>query len=292
MTAEPATPAPRKQYDLATAEYDYADWQGSPRRTILICTHQRSGSTLLGEALHFAGGLGCPLEYFHIGFRPALAERWQTPDLASYAAAVTRHRTDPSGTLSVKLFWRDVVELATEIDPARFGSLAESQSEETGADCYRALAALMAPLFPAPCFVHLSRRDRLRQAISAVAANDTGLWRSIPNVGEQDPRADPDFDFERIERLIGYSDYCHGHWNNFFAAMDVTPHRVTYEELAADYRGSVTGVLRFLDSAATPPPVRMRKQADGRSEATVVRYLRERAARAPDPAGVRGGGKN
>ncbi|HSI19025.1 MAG TPA: Stf0 family sulfotransferase [Sphingomonas sp.] len=280
MTAEPATAPPRKQYDLATAEHDYADWQGSPRRTILICTHQRSGSTLLGEALHFAGGLGCPLEYYHAGFRPALAERWQAPDIGSYASAVTRHRTDPSGTLSVKLFWRDVVELAIEIDPAQFGVLTESQPEETGADCYRALAALMAPLFPAPSYVHLARRDRLRQAISAVAANDTGLWRSIPNVGEQDPRADPDFDFERIERLIGYSDYCHGHWDNFFAALGVTPHRVTYEELAADYRCSVTGVLRFLGSDATPPPVRMRKQADGRSEATVVRYLRERAARA------------
>ena len=283
MTAELAAPAPRRQYDLATADHDYAAWHGPPRRTVLICTHQRSGSTLLGEALHFAGGLGCPLEYFHVGFRPALAERWQTPDLASYAAAVTRYRTDPGGTLSVKLFWRDVVELATEIDPARFASLAQSQPEETSADRYRALAELMAPLFPSPIFVHLSRRDRLRQAISAVAANDTGLWRSIPDVGEQNPRADPNFDFERIERLIGYSDFCHGHWDNFFAAMDVAPYRVTYEELAVDYHASVTGVLRFLGSAATPPPVRMRKQADGRSEATVVRYLRERAARAPAP---------
>jgi LPS sulfotransferase NodH len=279
MTAESAGPAPRKHYDLATAEHDYAAWHGQPRRTILICTHQRSGSTLLGEALHFAGGLGCPLEYFHAGFRPALAERWQAPDIESYAAATTRYRTDPDGTLSVKLFWRDVVELAAEIAPMRFGSLAKNQPEETGADTYRALAELMAPLFPSPSFVHLARRDRLRQAISAVAATDTGLWRSIPNVGEHAPRADPHFDLERIERLIGYSDYCHGHWDNFFAALGVTPHRVTYEDLAADYEGSVTGVLRFLGSAASPPPVRMRKQADARSEAMVVRYLRERAAR-------------
>ncbi len=51
------------QYDLVRAEADYPEWQGPPRRTLLICTQPRSGSTLLGEALWFAGGLGCPLEY-------------------------------------------------------------------------------------------------------------------------------------------------------------------------------------------------------------------------------------
>ena len=50
-------------YDLASAAHDYPIWEGLPRRTVLLCTHPRSGSTLLGEALYFAGGLGCPLEY-------------------------------------------------------------------------------------------------------------------------------------------------------------------------------------------------------------------------------------
>ncbi len=280
MTVEMTTRAARKPYDLATADHDYAAWNGPPRRTILICTHPRSGSTLLGEALHFAGALGCPLEYFHVGFRPSLADRWRTPGLHDYAAAVTRHRTDPSGTLSVKLFWRDLVEMAIECDAPRFADLADSQPGETAAETYRALAALLAPLFPAPSYIHLWRRDRLRQAISAVTANDTGLWRSIPDVGEQNARAEPDFDLDRIERLIAYSDYCHGHWRNFFAALDVTPHLVTYEDLASDYRASIAAALRFLGSAAAPPPVRMRRQADGRSEAIVVRYLRERASRA------------
>jgi LPS sulfotransferase NodH len=275
-----ATFAGRKLYDLATARHDYAAWHGPPRRTILICTHQRSGSTLLGEAIHFAGGLGCPLEYFHGGFRPSLADRWDTPDLAGYIAAVTRFRTDPGGTLSVKLFWRDMIELANELDPVRFADLADSAPADTDPDTYRALAALLAPIFPDPAYLHLSRRDRLRQAISAVTANDSGLWRSIPNVGEQEPRAEPQFDLDRIERLIGYSDYCHGHWTNFFAALGVAPHLVSYEELAADYQPTVADALRFLGCDAAPPPVRMRRQSTDRSEAVVLQYLRERAGRA------------
>lgn len=277
MTPDVHPHGQRKIYDLATAEHDFPRWSGPPRRTIIVCTHPRSGSTLLGEALYFAGGLGCPLEYFHAGFRPALAERWGTPDADGFADAVTTFRTDPTGTLSTKLFWRDIVEMAIERDPARFTDLADRLPADTAPDDYRALAATVAPLFPAPTYIHLSRQDRLRQAISAVTAKDTGLWRSIPNVGEQDPQADPQFDLDRIERMIAYSDYCHDHWRNYFKALDIAPHVLTYEQLAADYQGSVAAVLRFLGSDAAPPPVRMRRQSDDRNEAVVLRYLQERA---------------
>jgi LPS sulfotransferase NodH len=277
MTSSPLPRATRKIYDLATIEHDYVAWDGPPRRTILICSHPRSGSTLLGEALYFAGGLGCPLEYFHTGFRPALAKRWATPELTAFVKAVTTFRTDPGGTLSTKLFWRDVVEMAIELEPAHFTDLMHGLPAATSPQTYRDLAALLSPFFPSPTYIHLSRRDRLRQAISAVRAKDTGLWRSIPNVGEQVPQADPQFDIDRIERLIGYSDYCHDHWRNFFAAIGVTPHAVTYEELAANYQPTVANTLRFLGSDAEPPPVRMRRQSDNHSEAAVLNYLRAQA---------------
>lgn len=280
MTSELRPDGGLKIYDLATDRHDYPPWSGPPRRTIMICTHPRSGSTLLGEALYFAGGLGCPLEYFHAGFRPTLASRWQTPLLDDFAGAVTRFRTDPSGTLSTKLFWRDVVEMAIELAPERFADLAESTPHDTSPETYRALAALLAPYFPAPTYIHLSRSDRLRQAISAVAAKDSGLWRSIPGVGQQDPVAEPQFELDRIERMVGYSDFCHGHWKNYFAALGVTPHVLTYELLAADYQASVAGVLRFLGSDAGSPPVRMRRQSGVRNEEIVLRYLNERARRA------------
>lgn len=269
--------APREPYDLATADHDYPPRAEAPRRTILICTHPRSGSTLLSEALHFAGGLGCPLEYFHVGFRPALEARWDVHG-RGYVAAVHRHRTDRDGVLSVKLFWRDVAELARELAPG-FADMHALAPAETSPQIYKELAALLAPVFPATEFVHLFRRDRVRQAVSALTATQTGTWRSIPTISEQAPLADPIFDFGRLERLIAYSDFCHDHWRNFFAAIEVAPHVLTYENLAADYAGSVAGVLRHLGSEAAVPAVRMRRQSDGRNEGMVLRFLRENATR-------------
>ncbi|MCW3846654.1 Stf0 family sulfotransferase [Sphingomonas sp. LB-2] len=280
--SDPAGPAARP-YDLTTAAHDYPARDDAPTRTILLCTHPRSGSTLLGEALYFAGGLGCPLEYFHAGFRPSFARRWDAPDIGRLSAAVRRHRTEPNGTMAVKLFWRDIEEIARESDPA-LADLANVPPGDAPADYYRALAEHVERLFPNPVFVHLWREDRLRQAISAVVAVDTGRWRLIPGVEGQAPIGMPEFDVERIERIMSYSDYCHGHFRNLFAAMGVTPYPISYEALTTDYTASVAGVLAWLGSTAEPMAPRMQRQADLESEALVLRYLREHALSAGGPA--------
>ncbi|CAN5868173.1 Stf0 sulfotransferase family protein [soil metagenome] len=284
MTSPPDSTSRRPHYDLSTAAHDYPVRDGPPARTILICTHPRSGSTLVGEALYFAGGMGCPLEYFHAGFRPALAARWGAAEIHEYLGAVSRHRTDPGGVLAVKLFWRDVEELALELDPARFAALNGASPAATPPAVYRDLAALLTGLFPAPVLVHLRRHDRLRQAISAMVASETGQWREIPGITAPAAETRPAFDSERLERLMGYSDHCHGHWRNLFAAMGVAPHELSYEALVADYRQAIAALFARFGSSAEPPPVRMRRQADGHSEALALRYLRERAARRVETA--------
>jgi LPS sulfotransferase NodH len=169
----------RAPYDLTEAAHDYPAWHGPPRRTVLICTHPRSGSTLLGEALYFAGGLGCPLEYFHSGFRPGLAARWRAPALVDYIRAAHRWRTDPDGTFAAKLFWPDLVQLAGERAPGDHSALDTMPPEAVPPATYRAIGAQLAAIFPNPRFVYLERRDRVRLAISGMAALHSGRWRVV-----------------------------------------------------------------------------------------------------------------
>lgn len=110
----------QRQYDLAAPNADYPPWEGQPQETLIICTHQRSGSTPLGEAVYAAKELGNPLEYFHAGFRPDLVRQWRAEDVRTYLDAVYRHITAPSGVLSLKLFWPDVEQLAAEVAPDRY----------------------------------------------------------------------------------------------------------------------------------------------------------------------------
>lgn len=279
MSADPAVR--RKPYDLTTEEHDYPEWVGPPKRTLLLCSHPRSGSTLLGEAIYFAGGLGCPLEYFHGGFRPGLAEQWGTQTLAEHAREVHRRRTDPSGTLSVKLFWRDIAHMAMELEPARFGAEFDKVlPEDLAPEDYRHIAGLLEPFLPSASYVHLWRRDRVRLAVSSLTAAQTGLWREIPAMGKQPASGVAEYDFRRIDALVAVADFAHAHWRNYFAAIGAPAYPITYEQIAADYAGSVRGLLDHLGSAAEVPPIRMQRQSSAGNEAFVLRYLREKSLRA------------
>ena len=268
----------RKPYDLSTADHDFPTWEGAPRKSVLICTLPRSGSTLLGEAIYFSGGLGCPLEYLHAGFRPAFEDRWNAPTLPGLRDALWRHRTDPAGILSIKLMWRDVQELATETDAEAFAPLVDHPPERVPAETYRAAARLLTELLPSPVCVHLFRRDRVRQAVSACIARDTGQWRAIAGL-ENEPVGEPAYDPAEIAHQIAYADISHQHWRNLLAAMPVPSIPIAYEELVGDYQASVGGLLKQLGSTAAPPPARMQRQADARSEAFVRRYLIDRGQR-------------
>lgn len=254
-------------YDLALAQGDYPDWpEPRPRRTVLVCTHMRSGSTLLGEALHRAGGLGLPLEYFHAGARPALAERWGTPDLDSYAAAVVRHRTDPTGTLGVKLFWRDVRELCAERGTS--------------------VAATLGELFPNPTWIFLTRQDRLRQAVSQMTARASGVWRRIPGVDDRAARGMPEYSFEELAAHLADIGESLAAWETWFREAGIEPLRVTYEALQADYEGTVRALLAALGREGPVEPPRMRRHGWDHTEEFMRRFLEEARLREPSAAPV------
>jgi LPS sulfotransferase NodH len=266
-------------YDLSLEANDFAAWSGAPRRTLVICSHPRSGSTLLGEAIHFAGGLGCPLEYLHRGFRPTLAQRWAAPDLESYVAAMHRWRTDPSGIFSIKLFWQDVEEIAHERAPDRFPPPRVLSPDDTDDAIYRAYHDLLADILPNQTLVLLERRDLLRQAVSAMIAAQTGLWRAIPGVGHNEARAAPEYDYDRILGLVSLGRDSADHWQRYFGAIHARPYRLAYEDLVRDYAGTVGALLEALGRAGEAPPQRMKRQSDQIGEAMVLRFLRDHAAR-------------
>lgn len=276
MPQDPAAEG-REPYDLTIDAADFPAWEGPPARSIVICTHPRSGSTLLGEAIYHSGGLGLPLEYFHRGFRPDLQRRWGAESLDAYVRQAHRRRTDPAGVFSAKLFWQDLEQLAHERDPAAQPDFGQRPLGSLEPDDYRRLADLVADLFPNPVHVRLVRKDRVRQAVSALAATQTGLWRAIPGVGAQAARAAPEYDYRRLADLMGVEAYCQGHWTRYFEALGVRPYSLCYEDLDADYAATVQALLEHLGGRDPAPGPRMRRQSGAETEALVLRYLRDEA---------------
>jgi LPS sulfotransferase NodH len=278
MLSEESERAAGRIYDLVLSSADYREWAGPPRQTLLICTQQRAGSTLLGEAIYFAGGLGCPLEYYHRGFRPAF-KRWGVRDPSAYTAALHRFRTDPSGVFSVKLFWWDLATIAGELAPEAFASFYRMSASQTDENIYRRLFALISEYFPAPTFVFLIRRDDLRQAVSHFVAGETRYWRRFDN--DRYRASSVAYDFDRIVQRLAEIQNDNAHWIRFFQANGLRYYKIVYEDLAQDYERTLRA---FFDAVGRPDaaihPPRLRKQADDLSEELFQRFLQEFRRRA------------
>lgn len=271
----------RRPYDLATAAHDVDSGYDRPLRTVLVCTSRRSGSTLLGEALYRAGGLGCPLEYLHGGFRPGLAARWGAGDLHEYRRALYRHRIDATGTLGIKVFWPDLLAVGLERCQKEAALYTANLAVEPGL-CplvFSGIADVMAELFPAPTYVRLWRQDLLRQAISDNRAGRTGRWRSLdsPDDGRM-----PAIEVDDLRASVAQFHHERDLWVRWFEWAGIAPLEVTYEQLTADYPDTVRRVAARLggtdlDAAAAPP--RLRRQSDAESERLAAHYLATTAGR-------------
>ena len=287
MTGEPK----RRSYDLLGPAYDH-DHDGPPQRSVLLCSARRSGSTLLGEALHATGRLGCPLEYFFPGTRPLVAGRWGTPDLPGFVRELHRRRTDPGGTLGVKLFWPDLLSLCAETwpgDAGRYQANLEQVPAPEVARVHGDVARLVAELFPNPSIVLLWRRDVLRQAVSDVVAQQTGRWRELPGpTGASTGKAagEPAYDREAIDARLGRVVYEQARWRAFLSWIGLPFAEVAYEDLVRDWDGVLRPLLAGLlgDSFdGTVPAPRLRRQSDARTERILLRYLQDRRAGAGLP---------
>jgi trehalose 2-sulfotransferase len=262
-------------YDLAADSADYPQWDGTPKRTIVLCTQQRSGSTLLGEALYFAGDMGCPLEYFHPGFRPAFEARWGVSGFEDYVAALHRFRTASSGVFATKLFWRDVLDLAHERSPGAFEALRMASPATVPLDSYQRLFGGIAEAVPSATWIFLTRRDAVRQAVSNYVAWKTDSWRLS---GALKPGAvpAPAYDPDLIRRLLSRILRGNAHWCRFFQANGLAAIELSYEELERDYASTLRRVFAatgFPDAPVAPP--RLRKQANAVSDALLARFTAE-----------------
>lgn len=130
-------------------------------------------------------------------------------------------------------------------------------------------------------FIHLTRANKLQQAVSLVTATQTGLWHKAPDGTELErlsaPRA-PFYDADEIARNLSELTVQEEEWNAWFTGQELEPLQITYDALSADPADALARVLDHLgverDIAHTiDPPVA--KLADATSRNWEERFLAE-----------------
>lgn len=249
----------------------------------IICATPRSGSTLLCDLLLGTGKAGKPASYYRRQSIPYWAEHLGVPpphalgDVQferAYLAAVVREGKGDTGIFGLRLMWESARELAARLE-IFYPELENDRSR-------------FAKAFGQVGFLHLSRQDKVAQAISRLKAEQSGLWHLAADGSERERVAAhraPAYDAKRIAAFIEEAESHDAAWRRWFMAQGIEPLHLTYEALTVDPRRSLATVLNHLgldESLAETADVRTRKMADEQSREWAARFRAEGHYTAPD----------
>ncbi|MEA2177910.1 MAG: trehalose 2-sulfotransferase [Solirubrobacteraceae bacterium] len=259
-------------------------------KSYLVCATQRSGSTLLCEALKATGVAGRPEEFFEarpatgippepLDYLDGIDDPYVTGLLAGappppappysalagvdgweeHLARSLRDGTTANGVFGAKVMWNQLADIRT---------LAGRDAEPL---------ALLQDLLGPTHWVWVRRRDVLRQAVSLWRALQTQTWREA---GAEQPTAV--YSRAAIAHLTALLADHDAAWGAFFSEHGLRPLELVYEDYARDIPGAVAAVLAHLGvsegvSIAAEPP--MKRQSDGISDEWAEAYRRGIAVR-------------
>jgi trehalose 2-sulfotransferase len=242
-----------------------------PCISYLICCAERTGSTLLGNALIDTGVAGRPRSYFNrvAHFNPRMQRiLGNAGGGESYLDKVIKAATTLNGVFGAKVHWQHFLNLIAMLEPG----LLPDPITAAAIDRLRMH-------FPDLRFIWLVRRNAVARAISHYRVKKTNEWqldsRWITN--DTGGEGEPGFDFDEINAFLRAGKIEDEHWRRFFWEHDIRPLDLVYEDLIQDPAGTVRRVMEFLGlpaSSVTLPPPNLRRQADCRSQDWEARYRR------------------
>ena len=246
-------------------------------RSYFLCATPRSGSTLLCDLLTATGVAGRPASYFREEDVADWARRLNVPPEAgsgafarAYVDAVARHGAGGTGLFGCRIMWPSLGSLSDRLDLVHPGL--------PGA------AARIARAFGPPLYVHLTRADKVAQAVSLLRALQSGIWHRNRDgsMREGPERPSPtSYDRARLAELVAELTRDDESWTAWFAENGIVPVTVDYDTLVAEPQRTLAGILAALGldpaPAARVEPGTARL-ADGESLGWVRRFRAEGGA--------------
>ena len=226
---------------MGAALDDYAEWVLQPRlpttpirprSSYFICGTPRSGSWLLCGLLASTGVAGRPHEWFYDDTEEANRRAWGVSLFSDYLRGVRDAGTTPNGVFGSKLMWKQMEKLVDRL--RQFG---ESSTD----------LSLIERHFPSSRFIWILREDVAAQAVSWAKAIQTGRWH---HWDASDSSAGPIYDRAQIAALADEVADINSRWRAWFAANDIQPLLVRFEDLVAERVAVARDVLGYLGLAS------------------------------------------
>jgi LPS sulfotransferase NodH len=195
------------------------------RKSYVIASSFRSGSTLLCVKLWETGLLGAPWEYLNFyNEMPLMKARLKPESPEDYIAKLLACRTSRNGVFGVKAHFHD---FSTAL--ARYKILPQKLSPRT--------------------YIYINRRDKLAQAVSMTKARQSESWTSLA----APKRKALHYSKQEIARCFEEAKRQECGWRQWFRDHGITPTVIDYEDLVADPTKVVGTVVDALGVGSDRP---------------------------------------
>lgn len=234
--------------DQFSERHDFPEVE-KPSKVLIIASTGRSGSHMLGHALHQTGCFGFPLEYANAANLEEWKKRLNKNDLYSVLEQIQRRRTSSNGVFGIKLHYPHL---------KQFGGM----------------AGLMRT-FPDAYYVLLSRNNILRQAVSLSIASQTGVWIS----GQKPVKTNPVYDYDHINRCLRETTLNNASWRYALAAGGCNYIEMDFDHVRHNISGAVKDIADFIGIEVEPermPEEQVTKrQSASVNEEWITRFVSE-----------------
>jgi LPS sulfotransferase NodH len=239
-----------------------------PQLSYTIWFSQRTGSTLLCKAVESTGIAGKPREWFNCP--PELLSTYRKTDHAELQEYLWKLGSTDNGVFGINHSYYEphFSELTKTL--RQFPACPSTTTSRT---------AVWESVFPAHRHIFMTRRNKIRLAVSWWKAIQSGEWHL--SSGEQKKPIDLSnaYSFDAINHLYNECSMREAGIQEFFAEGNITPLNIFYEDFVQNYEQTVRSILDYLEldsQSVTIAPPALTQLADAVSEEWAQRFREER----------------
>lgn len=233
------------------------------RISYIVCATPRSGSGLLCEALGRTGFAGMPDEFFLEKVEERYSKIWGTTTFDEYLEKIVAKRSTSNEVFGLKLMPKQIRYLRSQL------FLKDPEMKKVK------IHHMLSSLFPNLHYIWLTRRDKVRQAVSFYKARETGAYQYM----EYPPLSlkSEEFNLRKINRLVHNLSRQDKYWGIYFKTIHTSPLIVTYEDhLEQNLEVTVRHIINNYLGVKMPDSLiiwtAFRKQSDEHTEKFVNMY--------------------
>jgi LPS sulfotransferase NodH len=243
-----------------------------PDRSYRIWFTQRSGSTFLCELLSATGVAGKPGEHFNLMDKSSLCEKYEVNTYRDLKTQLWETGSTANGVFGIKHSKHNTAyyQLLEEIRGLR-------QIENKAAIDE---AAIWGDLFPNCRHIYLTRRNKVRQAVSWWKAINDQVWHLREGETHQNEAGfyEKKYDFDALSHLFKETFLKECAIEDYFTKYHIAPLTIVYEDFVKDITGTIKSILNYLELDADSFDLSenyLRKTSSARSEQWVQRFRQD-----------------